>query len=43
MPLTPETKGSFNAKSLAEMKDDAVVLNTASRAASSMSRTCTRP
>ena len=29
MPLTPETKDLFNAKSLAEMKDDAVVLNMA--------------
>ena len=28
-PLTPETKDLFNAKSLAEMKDDAVVLNMA--------------
>ncbi|MGI5962191.1 MAG: D-2-hydroxyacid dehydrogenase [Lawsonibacter sp.] len=27
MPLTPETKDLFNAKSIAEMKDDAVVLN----------------
>lgn len=29
MPLTPETKDLFNAKSIAEMKDDAVVLNMA--------------
>ena len=29
MPLTPETTDLFNAKSLAEMKDDAVVLNMA--------------
>lgn len=29
MPLTPETKNLFNAKSIAEMKDDAVVLNMA--------------
>ena len=29
MPLTPENKDLFNAKSLAEMKDDAVVLNMA--------------
>ena len=27
MPLTPETKDLFNAKSISEMKDDAVVLN----------------
>lgn len=27
MPLTPETKDLFNAKSIANMKDDAVVLN----------------
>ena len=27
VPLTPETKDLFNAKSIAEMKDDAVVLN----------------
>ena len=27
MPLTPETKNLFNAESIAEMKDDAVVLN----------------
>ena len=29
MPLTPETKSLFNAKSISEMKDDAVVLNMA--------------
>ena len=29
MPLTPETKDLFNAKSIAEMKDGAVVLNMA--------------
>ncbi len=29
MPLTPETKNLFNAKSIAGMKDDAVVLNMA--------------
>ncbi|MCI8871036.1 MAG: phosphoglycerate dehydrogenase [Lawsonibacter sp.] len=29
MPLTPETKDLFNAKSIAGMKDDAVVLNMA--------------
>ena len=29
MPLTPETKNLFNAKSIAEMKDGAVVLNMA--------------
>ena len=29
MPLTPETKNLFNAKSIAEMKPDAVVLNMA--------------
>ncbi len=29
MPLTPETKDLFNAKSIASMKDDAVVLNMA--------------
>ena len=29
MPLTPETKDLFNAKSIAEMKNDAVVLNMA--------------
>ena len=29
VPLTPETKDLFNAKSIAEMKDDAVVLNSA--------------
>ena len=29
MPLTAETKNLFNAKSIAEMKDDAVVLNMA--------------
>lgn len=29
MPLTPETKNLFNANSIAEMKDDAVVLNMA--------------
>lgn len=29
MPLTPETKDLFNAKSISEMKDDAVVLNMA--------------
>ena len=29
MPLTPETKDLFNAKSIATMKDDAVVLNMA--------------
>jgi D-3-phosphoglycerate dehydrogenase len=29
MPLTPETKNLFNAKSISEMKDDAVVLNMA--------------
>ena len=27
VPLTPDTKDLFNAKSIAEMKDDAVVLN----------------
>jgi D-3-phosphoglycerate dehydrogenase len=29
MPLTPETKNLFNAKSISEMKNDAVVLNMA--------------
>ena len=29
MPLTPETKNLFNAKSISEMKPDAVVLNMA--------------
>ncbi|WP_370594200.1 NAD(P)-dependent oxidoreductase [uncultured Oscillibacter sp.] len=29
MPLTPETKNLSNAKSIAGMKDDAVVLNMA--------------
>ena len=29
MPLTPETKNLSNAKSIARMKDDAVVLNMA--------------